>query len=131
MRVFLALTLVPAAGSLSISVSPVAASATSRSTVVDGVYRVVSTDCYFSGGRCRDRFDIEQVGDKLVDHSDRYFRGHVRGERVTISEVYPPGVGEDSWWASGRTMDGGATFSGTFTDGIGGSGTFTATRIGG
>ena len=103
---------------------------TSSVTHVDGIYRIVSTDCYFAAGRCRARFDIEQKGTKLFDPGDRYFRGHVQAEHVDVSEVYPAGTSEDSWWATGVTNDGGRTFSGTFSDGIGGSGTFKATRLG-
>lgn len=86
-------------------------------------------DCYFSAGTCTARFDIEQSGTVLSDTSDRLFHGHIRGNHVEIEEAFPPGTSEDSWAANGTTANGGRTFSGTFADGIGGGGTFTATFI--
>jgi hypothetical protein len=107
---------------------PVVAGATSTVTV-DGHYRVTSTDCYFSGGRCTTTFDIEQVGLKLRDTTDKYFFGNVRGTHVGFGEVFPLGTVEDGWWCHGTTTDGGLTIRGTMDDGIGGSGTFVARFI--
>jgi hypothetical protein len=105
------------------------AGATTSVVRVDGIYRIVSTDCYFSAGRCTARFDIEQRGDLLSDSSDRLFHGHIRGDHVAVGETFPPGTSEDSWAAFGTTSNGGRTFHGSFVDGIGGSGTFTATFL--
>ena len=116
-----------------LSTAPVAGASvtvSTRTVQVDGIYRVVSTDCYFGAGACTARFDIEQKDDVLTDPSDQYFRGRVIGDRVVIQENYPPGTSEDGWIASGRSHNGGETFAGNFHDGIGGSGTFTATRLG-
>ena len=95
----------------------------------DGVYRIVSTDCYFSAGSCHARFDIEQAGNILSDRSDKLLHGRINGTHVRIGETYPPGTSEDGWIAIGTTTDGGKTVKGTFTDGIGGSGTFTMTYV--
>jgi hypothetical protein len=96
---------------------------------IDGIYRIVSTDCYFSGGKCSARFDIEQSGNVLFDRSDPLFHGRVLLDHVRVGEIYPPGTSEDSWTASGLASNGGKTVHGTFTDGIGGSGTFTMTFV--
>jgi hypothetical protein len=107
-----------------------AATAATVSTVkVDGLYRIVSTDCYFAAGKCHARFDIEQSGVALSDPSDKYFHGKVNGDRVKVGEEFPKGTSEDSWIAVGTTSNGGKTVSGTFRDGIGGSGTFTMTFV--
>ncbi len=97
---------------------------------VVGLYRIVSTDCYFAAGKCHARFDIEQSGTTLTDPSDRYFHGNVNGQRVKVGERYPRGTSEDGWVAVGTTSNGGKTVSGDFYDGIGGSGTFTMTYVG-
>ena len=107
-----------------------ASAAPSRQPVrVEGIYQIVSTDCYFAGGRCRARFDIVQKVDRLSDPTDSLFHGRVHGDHVVVGERFPPGTSEDGWTASGTTSDGGRTVSGIFTDGIGGSGTFTMTRL--
>jgi hypothetical protein len=116
-----------AVGSLTVAAG--SAHATTTAVRVDGIYRIVSTDCYFAAGTCIARFDIEQRADVLFDRADRLFHGHIRGDHVEIGETFPPGTSEDSWAASGTTRNGGRTFSGTFVDGIGGSGTFTATFL--
>ena len=108
----------------------VASAATSPTAKIDGLYRIVSTDCYFAAGKCRARFDIEQSGSTLSDPSDKYFHGHVSGDHVKVGERFPKGTSEDSWIARGTTSNGGKTVSGDFYDGIGGSGTFTMTYIG-
>jgi hypothetical protein len=99
----------------------------SAPTHVDGHYKIVSTDCYFSAGSCTARFDIEQHGSTLNAIGDRYFHGNVNGVHVHFGETWPPGVSEDSWWCQGTTSNGGRTVTGTMTDGIGGSGTFRLT----
>ena len=111
---------------------PVAlAGAAASSTVkIDGVYRIVSTDCYFAAGECHARFDVEQSGTVLSDPTDRYFHGRVKGDRVKVGEQFPRGTSEDSWVAIGTTSNGGKTVSGNFYDGIGGSGAFTMTFVG-
>jgi hypothetical protein len=110
--------------------SVTAASASTPSTVkVDGLYRIVSTDCYFAAGNCHARFDIAQSGAVLSDPSDKYFQGKVNGDRVKVGEEFPKGTSEDSWIAVGTSSNGGKTVSGKFNDGIGGSGTFTMTLI--
>lgn len=95
---------------------------------VQGIYHIVSTDCYFSAGSCSADFDIIQRHGRLSDPHDKLFYGHVRGDEVVFGEKWPPGVGEDSWSCSGTTTDGGQTIIGTMTDGIGGSGAFVMTR---
>jgi hypothetical protein len=105
------------------------ANATTAPVHVDGIYRVHSTDCYFAAGTCTARFDIEQNGLILFDTGDKLFHGRIRYNHITIGETYPQGTIEDSWSASGTTTNGGRSFSGTFSDGIGGSGTFTATFL--
>ncbi len=97
---------------------------------INGPYRLTTTDCYLSGGRCTGVFDVVQTGTRLADPSDRYFRGHVNGRHVDFGEVYPPGTSEDGWWCVGTTSDGGRIVRGTMTDGIGGSGTFVFRRLG-
>jgi hypothetical protein len=104
-------------------------SSASQGTIVQGRYRIVSTDCYFSRGSCHATFDIEQVGTKLSDDSDKLFHGGVHGVDVRVGERYPMGTSEDSWTAVGTTKDGGRVVKGTMTDGIGGSGTFTMTQV--
>lgn len=98
--------------------------------VIDGHYRIVSTDCYFAAGSCTATFDIEDVAARLSAVGDRYFHGHVWGIRINFGETWPPGVSEDSWYCTGLTRDGGQTIRGTMTDGIGGSGTFVLRRVG-
>jgi hypothetical protein len=106
------------------------ASASPATVVVDGHYRIVSTDCYFGAGKCSKVFDIEDVAGRLSSPTDRYFHGHIRsGGRVAFGEIWPPGVSEDGWWCMGTTTNGGLTVKGTMTDGIGGSGTFVLRRI--
>ena len=122
-----AVVLVVAAASVGTTAG--AASATGTVVRVDGIYRVVSTDCYFAAGTCSARFDIEQKADVLSDGGDRYFHGHVRGNHIQIGETYPPGTSEDGWVAFGTTSNGGRTFAGVFDDGIGGTGTFKATFV--
>jgi hypothetical protein len=109
--------------------APVAGAAAMSNARVDGMYRIVSTDCYFAAGKCHARFDIEQSGVALSDPSDKYFHGKVSGDRVRVGEDFPRGTSEDSWIAVGTTSNGGKTVSGNFKDGIGGSGTFTMTLI--
>jgi hypothetical protein len=108
----------------------VASAAAGPIVKVEGLYRIVSTDCYFAAGKCHARFDIEQSGSTLSDPSDKYFHGKVNGRRVTVGERFPRGTSEDGWSAVGSTSNGGKTVSGDFYDGIGGSGTFTMTYIG-
>ena len=96
---------------------------------VDGVYRIVSTDCYFGAGACSQKFDIEQHGDTLTAIGDTYFHGRISGGHVHFGETWPPGVSEDSWYCQGTSSDGGHTVAGTMTDGIGGSGTFRLTFL--
>jgi hypothetical protein len=96
---------------------------------VDGLYRIVSTDCYFAAGKCHARFDIEQSGLVLSDSSDKYFNGKVNEDRVKVGEEFPKGTSEDSWIAVGTTSNGGKNVGGNFYDGLGGRGTFTMTYI--
>jgi hypothetical protein len=109
---------------LALNASP-AVSQTTSAVHVDGMYRIVSTDCYFAGAKCHAVFDIEQMGTKLSDPSDRHFHGAIIGTTVVVGEKFGEGTVEDGWTAVGPTTDGGKTVSGNFTDGIGGSGTFT------
>lgn len=109
---------------------PMAGAAASATVKIDGVYRIVSTDCYFAAGKCHARFDIEQSGTVLSDPTDRYFHGKVKGDRVKLGEQFPCGTSEDSWVAVGTTSNGGKTVGGHFYDGIGGSGTFTMSLVG-
>jgi hypothetical protein len=111
----------------SAAVTPRPVLETGSATRVDGHYKIVSTDCYFSRGSCTARFDIEQHGVTLSAVGDRYFHGNVNGDHVKFGEIWPPGVSEDSWWCTGTTHDRGRTITGTMTDGIGGSGTFRLT----
>jgi hypothetical protein len=111
------------------SSATLASAATMSDVRVDGVYRIVSTDCYFAAGKCHARFDIEQSGVALSDPSDKYFHGKVSGDRVRAGEEFPRGTSEDSWIAVGTTSNRGKTVSGNFKDGIGVSGTFTMTLI--
>jgi hypothetical protein len=113
---------------LAVSASP-AVSQTTSGVRVDGIYRIVSTDCYFPGGTCQTKFDIEQSGTTLTDMADRHFHGHIVGTKVVVGEKFGPGTVEDGWKAVGQTSDGGKTVSGNFMDGIGGSGTFTMTFL--
>jgi hypothetical protein len=110
---------------------PQTSSFASQVTTVQGRYRIVSTDCYFSRGSCHVIFNIEQVGTRLSDDADKLFHGRVHGVHVRVGERYPQGTSEDSWLAVGTTDDGGRVVKGTMTDGIGGSGTFTMTKVGG
>jgi hypothetical protein len=112
-----------------LALTPVAAASSLPVVHIDGHYRIVSTDCYFGGGRCHATFDIEQVGATLTSPTDKYFHGHVHGDHVRVGERYPPGTSEDGWTASGTTANGGRTVTGTMVDGIGGSGTFVLTRL--
>jgi len=107
-----------------------AGAATNSTVKIDGLYRIVSTDCYFAAGKCHARFHIEQSAATLSDPSDKYFHGKVNGDRVKVGEQFPRGTSEDSWIAKGTTSNGGKSVSGNFYDGIGGSGTFTMTYIG-
>ena len=109
-------------------VAPAAASP--ASVVVDGHYRIVSTDCYFGAGKCSTVFDVEDVAARLSSPTDHYFHGHVNGDRISFGEIWPPGVSEDGWWCTGTTTNGGLTIKGTMTDGIGGTGTFVLRRVG-
>jgi hypothetical protein len=113
---------------LALNASPAVSQATSA-VRVDGVYRIVSTDCYFAGGKCQTTFRIEQAGTTLFDLMDRHFHGHVVGTKVVVGEKFGPGTVEDGWKAVGQTTDGGKTVSGNFMDGVGGSGTFTMTFL--
>lgn len=110
---------------------PVTESFAAQVTMIQGRYRIVSTDCYFSRGSCHATFTIEQAGTKLSDDTDKYFHGRVHGVNVRVGERYPQGTSEGSWTAAGTTDDGGRVVKGTMTDGIGGSGTFTMTQIAG
>jgi hypothetical protein len=100
-----------------------AATSTGGATV-DGHYRIASTDCYFGGARCTVVFDVEQSGTRLTSPTDQHFHGSVNGDRIRVGERYPQGTVEDGWIAVGTTTDGGHTFAGTMTDGIGGTGKF-------
>ncbi len=126
MRLVFLVTFVTCVGSV---VLPASVSATSSGTTIQGRYRIVSTDCYFSRGSCHATFDIEQAGSKLSDDSDKLFHGATHGVDVRVGERYPQGTSEDSWAAVGTTDDGGRVVTGTMTDGIGGSGTFTMTKV--
>ena len=97
---------------------------------VDGHFRIVSTDCYFARGSCTATFDIEDAAGTLSSPTDRYFHGHVNGDRISFGEIWPPGVSEDGWWCHGATVNGGLTFKGTMMDGIGETGTYVLRRIG-
>jgi hypothetical protein len=110
--------------------STVVANAVTPGARVEGLYRIDSTDCYFAAGKCHARFDIQQSAGVLTDASDKYFHGKVNGDRVKVGERFPRGTSEDSWIAIGTSTDGGKTVSGSFYDGIGGSGTFTMTYLG-
>ena len=105
------------------------ASASAAAGRIDGRYRVTSTDCYFSGGKCIATFDIEQRGTKLSDATDTLFHGHVLGTHVVFGEIFPPGTSEDGWRCTGTSSDHGHTVRGDMTDGIGGSGTFVAQYV--
>jgi hypothetical protein len=113
---------------LALNASP-AVSQTTSGVHVDGVYRIVSTDCFFAGGKCHAVFDIEQSGTVLTDSTDGHFHGHTNGTKVVIGEGFGDGVSEDSWKAVGQTNDGGMTVSGVFMDGVGETGTFTMTFL--
>jgi hypothetical protein len=108
---------------------PALAGASATAGRIDGHYRVTSTDCYFSGGKCTATFDIEQTGTKLSDPADALFHGHVLGTHVVFGEIFPPGTSEDGWRCTGTSSDRGHTVRGTMTDGIGGSGTFVAQYV--
>jgi hypothetical protein len=122
--VVVALTVVGLAAS-----APVSGADPAITVRVDGLYRIVSTDCYFARGSCHHRFDIVQAGSTLRDPDDSLFHGAVHGDQVRVGERFPPGTSEDSWTATGTTTDGGRTIRGTMVDGIGGSGTFTMTLL--
>jgi hypothetical protein len=67
----------------------------------------------------------------VSDDTDRYFHGRVHGVNVRVGERFPQGTSEDGWTATGKTDDGGRVVKGTMVDGIGGSGTFTMSQVGG
>jgi hypothetical protein len=121
--VALALVLIPLG-------SGVALAAPDARAHVDGIYKITSTDCYFGAGACTTKFDIEMARRYLHDKSDKYFWGHVRGDRVKFGEAFGQGTSEDSWGCTGYTKDGGKTISGMMWDGLGGSGTFVLKYLG-
>jgi hypothetical protein len=123
-----ALTALTTGTLLAMSANP-AVGQTTSAVRVDGIYRIVSTDCYFAGGRCHAVFDIEQAGRTLFDSSDKHFHGRVSGTKVVVGERFDPGVSEDGWKAVGQATDGGKTVSGVFMDGVGETGTFTMTFL--
>ena len=94
---------------------------------IQGPYHLVSTDCYFSAGSCTEDLVIVDHHGVLSAEHDRLFHGHVHGGNVTFGETWPEGMSEDSWWCTGTTTNQGQSITGTMTDGIGGSGTFTMT----
>jgi hypothetical protein len=91
---------------------------------ITGTWRLHTTDCFF--GVCHYKLVLQQNGHNISGPAGSGIKGMVHGVNIWVGLR---GASEDDWTCTGTLNSAKTSFSGTFTDGTGGSGTCNANKL--